>query len=72
VYRKAVINMTKLKQVRLSNGLTQSAVAEALGITLRMYQYLEASKRRPGWELAEKLEDLFQIPARELLKKEAV
>jgi transcriptional regulator with XRE-family HTH domain len=64
--------MTKLKQVRLSNGLTQSAVAEKLGITLRMYQYLEVSKRRPSWEVAEKLEDLFQIPARELLKKEAV
>jgi DNA-binding XRE family transcriptional regulator len=64
--------MTKLKQVRLSNGLTQSAVAETLGITLRMYQYLEVSKRKPSWEVASKLEDLFQIPARELLQKEAV
>jgi transcriptional regulator with XRE-family HTH domain len=64
--------MTKLKAVRLSKGLTQPEVAEALGISLRMYQYLEASKRHPSWKLQDKLEDLFQLPARELLKKEAI
>jgi putative transcriptional regulator len=64
--------MTKLKTVRLSKGLTQPEVAEVLGISLRMYQYLEASKRQPSWKLANKLEDLFQLPARELLEKEAI
>ncbi|WP_028778968.1 helix-turn-helix transcriptional regulator [Shimazuella kribbensis] len=64
--------MTKLKAVRLSKGLTQTAVAKALGVSARMYQYLEASERQPSWKVANKLEDLFQIPAHELLEKEAV
>jgi DNA-binding XRE family transcriptional regulator len=63
--------MTKLKAVRLSKGLTQTAVAKALGITSRMYQYLEADERKPSWKVAAKLEDLFELPARELLSKES-
>jgi putative transcriptional regulator len=72
LFVKGGAEMIKLKAVRLSKGYTQADVAEALGITLRMYQYLEASQRQPSWKVANKLEDFFQIPARELLQKEVV
>lgn len=60
--------MNKLKQLRLDKKLTQSNVAKVLGISVRMYQYLEASQRNPSWKLSRKLEDFFGgVSARELL-----
>lgn len=38
----------EIKDWRARLGLTQSAAAAALGITLRWYQFLEAGKRSDG------------------------
>lgn len=59
--------MLYLKKYRLYKGLSQSNVAKELKISVRMYQYLEAGQRNPSWEVAQRLEQFFGIPARELL-----
>ncbi|MBD1373876.1 helix-turn-helix transcriptional regulator [Hazenella sp. IB182357] len=61
--------MTVLKQVRLSRRMTQLQVASLLGITKRMYQYLEASERFPSWKVAQRLEEVFKLPVGELLRQ---
>lgn len=57
-----------LKLRRKDAKLTQKQVASRLGITSRMYQYIEAGQRNPSWPVALRLERLFNTPASELLK----
>ncbi|SHG73310.1 helix-turn-helix transcriptional regulator [Desulforamulus hydrothermalis] len=57
-----------LKLRRKAARLTQMQVASKLGITSRMYQYIEAGQRNPSWPVALRLEQIFNTPASELLK----
>lgn len=41
-----------LKDLRKQKGVTQSTVAEFLGISVRYYSMLETGKRTPGFLLA--------------------
>ncbi len=59
--------MLNLKKRRLEKKLSQVIVAKELKITVRMYQYLEAGQRKPGWDVQQRLEQFFNIPASELL-----
>ncbi|OPX83411.1 MAG: helix-turn-helix protein [Pelotomaculum sp. PtaB.Bin104] len=59
--------MINLKKYRTTKGLSQVAVAKELKITVRMYQYLESGRRNPSWEVAQRLERFFNVPASELL-----
>lgn len=59
--------MNKLKAARIEKGLTQETVANMLGVTKRMYQYLESAERHPSWKVALKLEKIFGAPASHLL-----
>lgn len=62
--------MLNLKKCRLAKNLSQVTVAKELKITVRMYQYLEAGNRKPGWDVQQRLERFFGIPASELLAEE--
>ena len=56
----------QLKNARKSKGLTQQGMADELGISLRMYQRLETGAslgKITHWDM---LEDLFDIPQRQL------
>lgn len=55
-----------LKAARAAKGMTQQQTADALGITLRYYQNIEAGERTGSFEIWDSLEDLFSIHQREL------
>ncbi|GAC42772.1 helix-turn-helix domain-containing protein [Paenibacillus popilliae] len=61
--------VNKLKQIRETKGMTQQEAANALGVTVRMYQHIEKGTRRPSYEVLCKLENLFGMTHRELLAK---
>lgn len=55
-----------LKEARLLAGMTQKEVAEYLGIGERRYQDIEYGKTLGSIKHWDALEDLFQIPQRQL------
>lgn len=55
-----------LKQARRDAGMTQQAVADALGISLRNYQKIEAGTVLGRIEYWDALEDMFGVNQREL------
>lgn len=56
----------RLRRERTSCGMTQQEVADALGISLRYYQNIEAGTRTGNFEIWDALEDLFSVHQREL------
>lgn len=56
----------RLKDARAARGMTQQATADALGISLRYYQNIEAGTRTGNFEIWDALEDLFSVHQREL------
>mgnify|MGYP002070233664 CR=1 FL=1 len=56
----------KLRQARLDKGMTQKQVAEYLEIGERRYQDIEYGKTLGSIKHWDALEDLFQIPQRQL------
>lgn len=61
---------TNLQAARKANGLTQEKMAEALGISLRYYQNLEAGSRNGSFEIWDKLEDITGIHQRILRSRD--
>lgn len=55
-----------LKAARRAAGMTQQAVADRLGISLRYYQSLEAGDRTGDFAIWDELEDTFSIHQRVL------
>lgn len=58
---------TLLKIERQKRKLKIEQVANELGLSRPGYLNIEAGRRKPSIDIAFKLEDLFGIPARELL-----
>ena len=56
----------KLKNQRLKNELTQKEIALKLGISERYYQAIELGSQQGSIAIWDKLEDLFNIPQRQL------
>lgn len=57
-----------LKQARQATGMKQREVAQALGITIRYYQKIEAGDHEGRCALWDKLQELFGLDQRELRK----
>lgn len=55
-----------LRAARAAAGMTQQAVADELGISLRHYQGIESGSTIGRIELWDALEDLFSVHQREL------
>lgn len=53
-----------LKEARKAAGLTQQAMADKLGISLRYYQQIEAGDRTGDFEIWDNLEDITGIHQR--------
>ncbi|MCI8484730.1 MAG: helix-turn-helix transcriptional regulator [Lachnospiraceae bacterium] len=51
----------RLKDLKNERNLFQKDIANAIGISLRAYQYYEAGERKPDIEILEKLADYFEI-----------
>ncbi|WP_072870859.1 helix-turn-helix transcriptional regulator [Desulfofundulus thermosubterraneus] len=60
--RKALLNSRK------KLGLTQEQVSLVIGISKKTYSHIETGRRNPSWEVAQRLEKFFGIPASELLE----
>lgn len=60
-----------IKKCRKQKKLTQSQVAEIVGVTLRQYQGIESGKSFTTQKVLNALEDLFEKPQRVLLAKNA-
>ncbi|MBO1087811.1 helix-turn-helix domain-containing protein [Enterococcus hirae] len=60
-----------IKNYRKQKKLTQSQVAETVGVTLRQYQDIESGKSFTTKKVLNALEDLFEKPQRVLLAKRA-
>lgn len=61
---------SNLKKARTDAGLTQEKVAEALGISLRYYQNIEAGDRNGDFRIWDALEDLTGIHQRILRQQD--
>ena len=57
----------RLRLERKARAWTQPYTAAQVGVTVRTYQNYESGHRTPSLEVANKLEDLFGLPQRELL-----
>lgn len=53
-----------LKQARKAIGLTQQAMAEKLGISLRYYQQIESGDRTGDFQIWDTLEDITGVHQR--------
>ncbi|MEL4860516.1 helix-turn-helix transcriptional regulator [Pseudoflavonifractor phocaeensis] len=53
-----------LKNARKAKGMTQQAMADKLGISLRYYQQIEAGDRTGDFEIWDSLEDFTEIHQR--------
>lgn len=55
-----------LQAARKAAGLTQQAMADKLGISLRQYQQIEYTERKGSFEVWDALEDLLGVHQRVL------
>ncbi len=62
--RRGDIMREKLKAARKAKGLTQQAMADKLGISLRYYQQIEAGSRTGDFVIWDTLEDITGIHQR--------
>lgn len=59
-----------LKKLRTEKGNTQQEIAEYLGIARGTYAHYEINKRRPDYEIIQKLADYFNVSVDYLLGRE--
>lgn len=57
----------RLRELRQKKGVTQTQVAEYLGLKLRAYQYYESGEHRPEYEKLMALADFFEVTTDYLL-----
>ena len=60
----------RLVQFREHRHLSQTAVANEIGIALRTYQYYERGEREPQLSTLIRLADFYRIPLDELVGRE--
>lgn len=57
----------QLRAVRMSRGMTQQALADAIGVALRTYQCYEQGTREPSLSLLVTIADVLRVPTDYLL-----
>ncbi len=62
-----MIFSSKLREVRIHRSFTQQNVADALGISLRAYQYYEQGTREPSLQMLVDLSNFLNVSADYLL-----
>ena len=64
--------MNRLKEFREKRGLTQSEIAEKLGITYQAYAHYEKGRRQPDPEQLKVLADFYKVSIDELVGREQI
>lgn len=59
--------MTKIEQVRRVKRMTQKALSETSGISIRTIQYWEKSERSPTLKMLRRVADALEVSVRELI-----
>ena len=57
----------RIKELRITNNLTQKEVANVIGMSLMAYAHYELGDRQPSLETINKLCDLFEVTSDYLL-----
>src|SRR5690554_5619603 len=57
----------RLKELRKSRGLTQEELANSIGITKNFVTMVESGKRKPSYEVLDKIADYFDVSTDYLL-----
>lgn len=69
-FRRFMANLSvRLKQLKNERNLLQKDIANAIGISLRAYQYYESGERKPDIDILEKLADYFEVSSDYLLSR---
>lgn len=55
------VEMSKYKKLRVFNNLTQSELAEKLGISQTLWSLIETQEREPSDNVKQKINDVFHI-----------
>ena len=58
----------RIKELREARGLTQQHIADAVGVTLRQYQFWQAGDNIPGQAHLEKLAAIFDVTPTHILR----
>lgn len=64
--KKGKMRRTKLKQLRVGLHLTQGEMADKIGISANMYNFLENGDRNGSYEVWQNLQNTFHIPDTEM------
>ena len=67
-----MIFSSKLREVRIHRSFTQQTVADALGISLRAYQYYEQGTREPSLQMLVDLSNFLNVSVDYLLGRVSV
>lgn len=59
---------TKLVEARKAQNLSMNQLAVIIGVSKATISFIENCKCDPSWEVAQRLEQYFSIPASELLE----
>ena len=59
----------KVKELRMANGLTQSGLAEKIGVTTSAVSSYEVSARQPSYDVLVKISRIFNVTTDYLLGK---
>lgn len=60
------MKITRLRKERINKGWTQEFVAEEIGVSKTSIHDIEKGKQLPSYKILVKLENLFDLPHREL------
>lgn len=55
-----------VKELRTERGWTQKQLAERLGVSPTLISTVENGHAPPGWELAMRIADLFEVPLEQI------
>ncbi|MBU5669575.1 helix-turn-helix transcriptional regulator [Peptoniphilus sp. MSJ-1] len=61
--------MTRLKQLRLEKGMSQSELSKAVGVSPKYISFLENGERTPSLRIAKRIADFFRVQIEDIFLK---
>lgn len=64
--KKYSVQLSRLRELREAQGLSQVEMAEKLGIAKQNYNFIENGKRKVSLVMAKQIADIFTIPIEDI------